>query len=88
MTETTTQSFRPPRGAAMTRMALSVLTATTVAAAVTVSERGYRGFTECGAWGPAGDVRSFTVLLPPPPAPPAVPAPATGGGAAGATCPR
>ncbi|MFF8770841.1 hypothetical protein [Kitasatospora sp. NPDC015120] len=59
----TTQSFRPPRGSAMTRTALSVLTA---AAATTVPAApaagcGYPGFTECGAWGRAEEVRSFLV---------------------------
>ncbi|MFE2174457.1 hypothetical protein [Kitasatospora sp. NPDC059462] len=84
----TTQPFRPPRGSAMTRAALSVLTAAAAAAsaasgaadasdaadagsaegfvapagsAAPAAGCGYPGFTECGAWGRADEVRSFTV---------------------------
>ncbi|MFE7559324.1 hypothetical protein [Kitasatospora sp. NPDC057500] len=89
MTETTPPFPPPPRGAAMTRMALTVLSA----AAEEAPERGdgdgdgsgggHGRFTECGAWGRAGDVRSFAVRLPPP-----APAPPPGSGGAGPTCGR
>ncbi|MER7703705.1 hypothetical protein ABTX81_12490 [Kitasatospora sp. NPDC097605] len=97
MTETT-EPFRPPRGAAMTRMALSVLTPAAAAATAEVpgrvperrpgrgrfAEREPGRFTERGAWGLADDVRSFTVRL----AVPGAAASATGTGAAGPTCGR
>ncbi|MFF2953782.1 hypothetical protein ACFVVU_20870 [Kitasatospora sp. NPDC057965] len=70
----TTQSLRPLRGAAMTRMALSVLTATADApepepepAPAPESERelgrGRRAFTERRSWDLGDGATSFSVYL-------------------------
>ncbi|MFB7476213.1 hypothetical protein [Kitasatospora sp. NPDC056184] len=60
---------RPLRGAAMTTMARSVLTAAAAAApagtavAADAPERGRRGFTEGRSWDLGDPVTSFTVYL-------------------------